>query len=84
MSVGLYKFIKGSVYFIKMDKYIGRSRLTAANSYYEPSYLYSSAKDTSFSRYHPSLQASPLKLHLEATSIVNQAALNTYLQRSQN
>jgi hypothetical protein len=45
-----------------MDKYLNRSRMTAINSIYEPSYLYSSAKPAALSRYNPNLDISPIKL----------------------
>lgn len=48
-----------------MDKYLNRSRMTAINSIYQPSYLYSSAKAAALSRYNPLVDISPLKLDLE-------------------
>ena len=51
-----------------MDKYLNRSRNTAINSVYEPSYLYSSAKVAALSRYNPILDISPIKLDLDLTA----------------
>ena len=65
-----------------MDKYLNRSRFTAVNSNYSPSYLYSSAKAAALSRYSPALDITPLKFDLETAAKTNNYVLAAELNRA--